>query len=184
MPPRGSVDVAPNRRSSFRGVSDPPKKKAARFPERPFLSYGSSTLTGDFGTSAPGAYLPAAFLLGSRCKSGQSRTVTRTVAMVSHLRKMERLSRESAWTRKHAATNIPAVHRRSRRGSNYSASGRPRLIVAGGRGTATARQRRAGRTVGRRCPRHVGDMRLFPFMRLIGFFGRRDIDGVMQPAMP
>src|SRR5258708_37667122 len=35
------------------------KKKAAWFPRRPFLSYGGSTLTGDFRTSAPGAYLPA-----------------------------------------------------------------------------------------------------------------------------
>jgi hypothetical protein len=35
------------------------KKKAAGFPQRPFLSYGSHTLTGDFRTSAPGAYLPA-----------------------------------------------------------------------------------------------------------------------------
>jgi hypothetical protein len=35
------------------------KKKAARLPGRPFLSYGSSTLTGDLRTSAPGAYLPA-----------------------------------------------------------------------------------------------------------------------------
>ena len=35
------------------------KKKAARLPGRPFLSYGSATLTGDFRTSAPGAYLPA-----------------------------------------------------------------------------------------------------------------------------
>jgi hypothetical protein len=36
------------------------QKKAAWFPRRPFLSHGSSTLTGDFRTSAPGAYLPAA----------------------------------------------------------------------------------------------------------------------------
>jgi hypothetical protein len=35
------------------------KKKAAWFPRRPFLSYGSSTLTGDFRTFVPGAYLPA-----------------------------------------------------------------------------------------------------------------------------
>jgi len=34
-------------------------KKAAWFPRRPFLSYGSHTLTGDFGISVPGAYLPA-----------------------------------------------------------------------------------------------------------------------------
>src|SRR6202051_3883602 len=27
-------------------------------------------------------------------------------------------------------------------------------------------------------------MRLFPFARRIGLFGRRDVDGVMQPAMP
>jgi hypothetical protein len=37
------------------------QKKAAWFPRRPFLSRGSSTLTGDFRISAPGAYLPAAF---------------------------------------------------------------------------------------------------------------------------
>ena len=37
------------------------KKKAAWLPRRPFLSHGSSTLTGDFRTSAPGAYLPAVF---------------------------------------------------------------------------------------------------------------------------
>lgn len=36
-----------------------PKKKAARFPERPFLSYGGCTFpSGDFGASRPGAYLP------------------------------------------------------------------------------------------------------------------------------
>jgi hypothetical protein len=35
------------------------KKKAARFPRRPFLSYGGATLKGDFRTSAPGPYLPA-----------------------------------------------------------------------------------------------------------------------------
>jgi hypothetical protein len=36
------------------------QKKAAWFPKRPFLSYGGLTLAGDFRTSAPGAYLPAA----------------------------------------------------------------------------------------------------------------------------
>jgi len=35
------------------------QKKAAWFPRRPFLSYGSHTLAGDFRTSAPGAYFPA-----------------------------------------------------------------------------------------------------------------------------
>ena len=35
------------------------KKKAAWLPRRPFLSHGGPTFTGDFRTSAPGAYLPA-----------------------------------------------------------------------------------------------------------------------------
>ena len=48
VPVPGSPDVAPSK-----------KKKAAWFPKRPFLSYGSTTLTGDLRTSAPGAYLPA-----------------------------------------------------------------------------------------------------------------------------
>ena len=45
--------------TAFDRTNEPQQKKAARFPERPFLSYGSSTLTGDFRRSAPGAYLPA-----------------------------------------------------------------------------------------------------------------------------
>src|SRR5205823_11431989 len=32
--------------------------------------------------------------------------------------------------------------------------------------------------------RHVRDMRLFPLARRIFLFGRREIDNVMQPAMP
>jgi hypothetical protein len=64
------------------------KKKAAWFPRRPFLSYGSFTLTGDLRTSAPGGLSPGHILIGSRCVSGQSRTGARTVAVVSHLRKM------------------------------------------------------------------------------------------------
>jgi hypothetical protein len=43
------------------GGRAPDKKKAAWFPRRPFLSYGGATLAGDFRTSAPGAYFPAAF---------------------------------------------------------------------------------------------------------------------------
>jgi hypothetical protein len=46
---------APARWAAFRMTK---QKKAARFPERPFLSYGSHTLNGRFRTSAPGAYLP------------------------------------------------------------------------------------------------------------------------------
>ena len=65
-----------------------------------------------------------------------------------------------------------------------SVSGGPRLVVAGGRGAAAARQRRAGGPVGRRGSRHVGKVRLFPLVRFVGLFGRGNIDGVMQPAMP
>src|SRR5882757_2219416 len=65
-----------------------------------------------------------------------------------------------------------------------SASRRPGLVVAGRSRPAAARQRRAGRPVRCRRPRQVRDVRLFPFARRVAFFGRRDIDGVMQPAMP
>src|SRR5438445_12867060 len=64
------------------------------------------------------------------------------------------------------------------------ASRRPGLIVAGGLGTAAARQRRAGRAVGARRAGQVRDMRLFPVARGVLLFGRGDVDGVMQPAMP
>src|SRR5439155_6882162 len=65
-----------------------------------------------------------------------------------------------------------------------SVSRRPRLIVAGGLGAAAARQRRTGWPVSRRCPRHVGNMLLFPFVRPVALFRRRHIDSVMQPAVP
>src|SRR5258708_22973145 len=58
-PPRGWGDIIPGGRSNPRKEKIHAKKKAAGFPQRPFLSYGSSTLTGDYRTSAPGAYLPA-----------------------------------------------------------------------------------------------------------------------------
>src|ERR1700743_2735377 len=43
-----------------------------------------------------GGLSPGRILIGSRCISGQSRSVARTDAMVSHLRKMSLLSREPA----------------------------------------------------------------------------------------
>ena len=62
QPTRGeAIHRAARTARRWRDVRRSRKKKAARFPGRPFLSYGSSTLTGDFRTSAPGAYLPAAF---------------------------------------------------------------------------------------------------------------------------
>ena len=60
---RAAARLAIRRGGTPRTDSDcrrsPQQKKAARFPRRPFLSYGSYTLTGDFRTSSPGAYLPA-----------------------------------------------------------------------------------------------------------------------------
>src|SRR5260370_29304648 len=64
------------------------KKKAAWFPGRPFLSYGGSTLTGDFRTSAPGAYLPAVSYSVAAANRGSRELWPETDAMVSHLRKM------------------------------------------------------------------------------------------------
>jgi hypothetical protein len=66
----------------------PQQKKAARLPGRPFLSHGSPTLEGDLRMSSTGGLSPGRILIGCRCASGRSRAVSRTSAMVSHLRKM------------------------------------------------------------------------------------------------
>ena len=83
-------------------------------------------------------------------------------------------------------SNRQRIRVRSRAIVDYDGlvSGRPGLVVAGGRWPTAAGQRRAGGAIGRRRPRHVRDMRFFPFARRIVFFGRRDIDGVVQPAIP
>src|SRR6476620_11180982 len=80
---------------------------------------------------------------------------------------------------RHAKNAI--THSARRRGS---VAGSPGLVVAGGLGTAAACQRRTRGPVGGRCPRHVRDVRLCPLARHVFFFGRREIDGVMDPAMP
>ncbi len=49
------------------------QKKAARLPERPFLSHGSPTLEGDLRLSSTGGLSPGNILIGCRCASGQSR---------------------------------------------------------------------------------------------------------------
>jgi len=64
------------------------------------------------------------------------------------------------------------------------ASRRPRLVVAGRLGAAAAGQGRARGPVGRGCPRHVRHVGLFPLAGYIGLFGRRDVDGVMDPTVP
>ena len=45
-------------------------------------------IDGRFQDFSAGGLSPSHILIGSRCISGQSRTVARTDAMVSHLRKM------------------------------------------------------------------------------------------------
>jgi hypothetical protein len=45
-------------------------------------------IDGRFQDLSAGGLSPSHILIGSRCISGQSRTVARTDAMVSHLRKM------------------------------------------------------------------------------------------------
>ena len=72
------------------------EKKAAWFPRRPFLSYGSHTLAGDFRTSAPGAYLPAVSYSVAAASRDSRELEPDTDAMVSHLRKMSPLSRDNA----------------------------------------------------------------------------------------
>src|SRR6266481_661694 len=74
------------------------KKKAAWFPRRPFLSYGGSTLTGDFRTSAPGAYLPAVSYSVAAANRGSRELWPETDAMVSHLRKMTHWAITTSWT--------------------------------------------------------------------------------------
>jgi hypothetical protein len=53
-------------------------------------------ISGRFQDLCTGGLSPGRVLLGCRCKSGQSRTVARTDAMVSHLHKMRRLSHHCA----------------------------------------------------------------------------------------
>ena len=64
------------------------KKKAARFPETAFPFLRQRHINGRFQDLRTGGLSPSRILIGSRCKSGQSRTGARTDAMVSHLRKM------------------------------------------------------------------------------------------------
>ncbi|WP_439375222.1 hypothetical protein [Bradyrhizobium sp. DASA03120] len=76
------------------GAARHQKKKAARFPERPFLSHGGCTFTsGDFGPSGPGAYLPIESLSAAAAFRDSRELWPEPNAMVFHLRKMGSLSR-------------------------------------------------------------------------------------------
>ena len=55
------------------------KKKAARFPGRPFLILRQHHIDGRFQNFRTGGLSPSRILIGCRCKSGQSRTGARTV---------------------------------------------------------------------------------------------------------
>src|SRR5205085_11650514 len=61
---------------------------------------------------------------------------------------------------------------------------RPGLVVAGGRRTPAGGERGAGGTIGLRGAGHVRNMRLFPFARRVFVLRRRDVDRVMDPAVP
>src|SRR5258705_13674616 len=90
----------------------------------------------------------------------------------------------SIWARIAVASGFSLIALRPLSSPKALASRLPGLVVAGRGGAAAARQRRAGRPVSRRRPRQVRDVRLFPFARRVAFLGRRDIDSVVQPAMP
>ena len=85
-------ELSPRRRATARAqlapLSAATKKKAAWLPRRPFLSHGCPTLTGDFRTSAPGAYLLAASYSGAAAYRDSRELEPEPYAMVSHLRKM------------------------------------------------------------------------------------------------
>src|SRR4051795_3893817 len=81
--------LRPKRGASRNDDQRDEKKKAARFPERPFLSYGGSTLNGRFRTSPPGAYLPAGSYSAAAAHRGSRDLDPEPDAMVSHLRKMD-----------------------------------------------------------------------------------------------
>ncbi len=63
-------------------------------------------------------------------------------------------------------------------------TGRPGLVITSRLGPPALCQRRAAGTIGPGGPGQIGPMRLFPRMRLGRVLRWRDIDGVMQPAMP
>ncbi len=135
------------------------QKKAVWFPRRPFLSYGSHTLAGDFRTSAPGAYLPAVSYSVAAARRDSRELEPDTDAMVSHLRKMSSLNRDNADStrrRRRMSPLIPlftgsmavvegAYNRRAiaKRAAmtTVSASRRPGLVVAGRLGAAAAGER-------------------------------------------
>src|SRR5205085_6303917 len=60
----------------------------------------------------------------------------------------------------------------------------PRPIIAGGARAAALGERRARRPVGGRRAGEVRPVRLLPGARRVGLAGRRQVDRVMQPAVP
>jgi hypothetical protein len=76
------------------GSDDPfkSKEKGHLVSQTAFPVLRQLHIDGRFQDFCTGGLSPSRILLGCRCVSGQSRTVARTVAMVSHLRKMRRLS--------------------------------------------------------------------------------------------
>ena len=102
--------------------------------ERPFLSYGSSTLTGDFGPLHRGPISQPRPTRGP-LQIGAVATASRTDTMVSHLRKMERLNRG------HPAST------RTRRKLSPLLTGRARMISAECRDQTLQNDQRVARAV-------------------------------------
>src|SRR5260370_7908863 len=70
------------------------------------------------------------------------------------------------------------------RGQMTSGLRLPRLVVAGGLGSAALRKSRPGRPMGGGRAGEVGPVRLPPAARCHLFRGRQFVDRMMQPAMP
>ena len=88
-PPRGLVicsDVFSSREPA--STQSPPTEKGRLVSQTAFPVSRQLHINGRFQNLRTGGLSPGRILIGCRCKSGQSRTVARTDAMVSHLRKM------------------------------------------------------------------------------------------------
>ena len=198
----GSRRTVVRRRSDDRKHRTRRKEKGRLVSQTAFPVLRQPHISGRFQNLCTRGLSPGRVLSVTAANRGSRELDPDTDAMVSHLRKMSPLSRDNADGARRrrrmspliplftglmavveGACNRSAIAKRAAM-TIVSASRRPGLIVAGRLGAAAAGKRRAGGTVGRGRAGHVGNMRLFPFARRVALFGRGDIDGVMQPAMP
>ena len=88
------LEGQPSRQSAATITRSPtaPTEKDRPVSRTAFLSYGSLTFKRTISGRRIRGPISRLILIGSRCLSGQSRSVARSVAVVSHLRKMTLLS--------------------------------------------------------------------------------------------